>query len=88
MAEPKGERADVENAAGEENVAGYFRKIFKEDPSLLKQRSNAALFQRWLDDHPGTTVVPDKVKVGLQNIKNVLRKKRKKGGRPRKRLNA
>src|SRR4051794_29512653 len=65
------------NAAGDgqgESVAGYFRKIFAQNPRLLKERSNEELFRRWLADHPDHTEVPEKVKTGLQNIKSVLRK--------------
>ena len=66
----------------EENVAGYFRKVFDEHPRLLKKRSNAELFRFWLADHPGYQEVPHWVKVRLQNIKSQLRKaKGKKGGR-------
>ena len=60
-------------AAEGETVAGYFRKVFREKPGLLKERSNEELFRRWLEDHPGHTEVPPKVKTGLQNIKAVLR---------------
>jgi hypothetical protein len=67
---------------GQENVAGYFRKVFTQHPRLLNRRSNDELFKIWLQDHPGHETVPDKVKVGLQNIKSVLRlEKKKKGGR-------
>jgi len=59
-----------------ESVAGYFRKVFRENPKLLKQRSNDELYRRWLADHPEHKEVPDKVKTGLQNIKSVLRAKR------------
>jgi hypothetical protein len=65
-----------------ESIAGYFRRIFKENPKLLKQRSNDELLQRWQDDHPGHATIPDSVKMGLANIKSVLRKKRKRRGRP------
>src|SRR4051794_27684702 len=65
-----------------ESVAGYFRKVFKEHPKLLKERSNEELYRRWLRDHPGHTEVPQSVKTGLQNIKSVLRNK-KNGGRPK-----
>ena len=61
-----------------ESVAGYFRKVFRENPKLLKQRSNDELYRRWLQDHPGHKDVPAKVKTGLQNIKAVLRAKRAK----------
>jgi hypothetical protein len=63
---------------GTESVAGYFRKVFQENPKLLKERSNEELFRRWLADHPGHDEVPQNVKTGLQNIKSVLRAKRSK----------
>lgn len=69
---------------GDETVAGYFRKIFEEEPKLLKGRSNDELLQRWLTDHPGEKEVPKSVKTGLANIKSVLRKKGRKGrGKPK-----
>jgi hypothetical protein len=69
---------------GDENVSGYFRKIFDENPKLLKGRSNEELLKRWLADHPGQTEVPQKVKNNLANVKSILRKKmRKRGGRPK-----
>ena len=61
-----------------ESVQGYFRKIFQENPKWLKGRSNAAVMQRWLEDHPGYTEVPLPVKVGLQNTKSTMRSKRRK----------
>jgi hypothetical protein len=64
------------NGSGE-SVAGYFRQVFQENPKLLKGRSNAALLQRWLDDHPGHREVPPKVKASLSNIKSILRSKRR-----------
>jgi hypothetical protein len=66
-----------------ESVAGYFRQVFKENPNLLTERSNEALYQRWLADHPGESEVPARVKVGLQNLKSVLRRQRGKRGRSR-----
>jgi hypothetical protein len=66
-------------AAGDgetESVAGYFRKVFRENPRLLKERSNEELYRRWLADHPGHDEVPEKVKANLQNIKSVLRARR------------
>ena len=59
-----------------ESVAGYFRKVFRENPKLLRQRSNDEVYRRWLADHPGHEEVPAKVKANLQNIKSVLRAKR------------
>jgi hypothetical protein len=71
------------NGAEGENIAGYFRKIFAEKPRLLKERSNDELYRRWLEDHPGHSEVPQRVRTGLQNVKSVLRSKmKKKGGKP------
>jgi hypothetical protein len=63
-----------------ESVSAYFRKIFEENPKLLKGRSNEELLKRWLADHPGHKEVPQKIKNNLANIKSVLRKQRRKGG--------
>jgi hypothetical protein len=66
----------------EESVSGYFRQIFKERPDLLNSGSNTALFDRWLQDHPGEKNVPNRVKYILSNVKSLVRKKgRKKAGR-------
>jgi hypothetical protein len=62
----------------QESVAGYFRKVFKENPKLLWGQSNQELLRRWLADHPGEKEVPDRVKWSLSNIKSVLRKKGRK----------
>jgi hypothetical protein len=35
-------------AQGEESIAGYFRKVFRENPKLLRSRSNEELLRRWL----------------------------------------
>ena len=68
------------------SVAGYFRKVFAENPGLLHGRSNQELLDRWLSDHPGAKEVPRNVKANLQNVKSVLRQqaRKRKGGRPRK----
>jgi hypothetical protein len=78
MARPA--RKPHNRAAGDdqgESVAGYFRKVFKENPGLLKSKSNDELFRRWLQDHPGHSEVPKQVKNSLFNIKSVLRKQRR-----------
>jgi hypothetical protein len=59
-----------------ESVMGYFRPILMENQELLKQRSNAELFQRWLDDHPGESIT-SRVRNGLTNLKSTLRKELK-----------
>lgn len=69
------------SANGTETVAGYFRRVFAENPRLLEERSNDALYQQWLRDHPGHTEVPQSVKNSLQNIKSVLRHQKPKKGR-------
>jgi hypothetical protein len=60
-----------------ESIAGYFRRLFKENPRLLKERSNEELLRRWLADHPGHSEVPESVKQGQANIKSILRRKLK-----------
>src|SRR5690242_7321089 len=61
-----------------ETVSSYFRKVFAESPKLLKSRSNDALLQRWLDDHPGETEVPKRVRQSMANIKSLLRRRGRK----------
>ena len=63
---------------GGETVSGYFRKVFAEQPGFLGSRSNDEILKRWLADHPGHADVPNNVKVGLQNVKSILRSKRRK----------
>jgi hypothetical protein len=86
--ETQSKAADQNNgqteAAGE-TVAGYFRKLFEENPQWLRERSNQALLDRWLQDHPQEKKVSERVRQNLSNIKSVLRKKlRKKPGKPKK----
>src|SRR4249920_3039291 len=57
-----------------ETVAGYFRRVFAENPMWIDSRSNDQLFVRWLKDHPGQTEVPEKVRQNLSNIKSTQRK--------------
>src|SRR5258707_504476 len=80
-AEPEQPPPETTPSSNGENISGYFRKVFKENPKLLKERSNDALSQRWLADHPGESTVPENVKSGLANIKSILRKKAGKRGR-------
>jgi len=63
--------------AGGETTAGYFRKVFHENPHLLTERSNKKLLLRWLADHPGETVVPKKVKANLATLNSVRRSKKR-----------
>jgi len=62
---------------GKETTAGYFRKIFQEQPQLLNERSNKKLLKRWLADHPGQDEVPKSVKANLANLKSGLRSKQR-----------
>src|SRR5437868_3087363 len=66
------------NAYGDDSIAGYFRKVFQENPKLLKGRSNDKLLERWLEDHQAYKEVPSDVKSSLANIKSVLRHKKRK----------
>jgi len=72
---PRKPKAAGQAKGNGETVSGYFRKVFAENPGLLDSRSNDELLRRWLKDHPGETDVPRNVKVGLQNVKSVLRSK-------------
>jgi hypothetical protein len=56
-----------------ENISGYIRRLFKENPKWLAARSNDEILARWLKDHPGETVVPERVKKNLSNVKSLLR---------------
>lgn len=62
---------------GKENTSAFFREIFKQQPVLLRGRSNKAILKKWLKDHPGQTEVPKQVKQNLANIKSVLRSKKR-----------
>ncbi len=83
MAKKRGDGDRPINGAGDnlnrgETTAGYFRKIFKENPKYLGERSNRPLLDRWLKDHPGHTEVPKTVKANLANVKSVLRSTKRK----------
>ena len=58
------------------SVAGYFRKLFKENPKLLKETSNQKLLDRWQADHPGQEVTKS-IRNNLANLKSVLRSKKR-----------
>jgi hypothetical protein len=79
MAKKKNQVNRAGNGAPEgETTAGYFRRIFKENPKLLKERSNEVLLTRWLTDHPGQNEVPQTIKNNLSNLKSILRSKKRK----------
>ena len=78
---PKGNGAKAKGGVGE-STSGYFRRVFKENPKLLRSRSNEELLERWLKDHPGEKEVPQRVKTNLANVKSLLRRRgRKKRGK-------
>src|SRR3954465_15578617 len=79
VTKPKGGKQGEGN--GEENVSGYFRRVFGEDPKLLDSRSNDELLKRWLPDHPGEKEVPERVRQNLSNVKSVLRQSARKTGK-------
>ncbi|MBI3408356.1 MAG: hypothetical protein HY040_08365 [Planctomycetes bacterium] len=60
-----------------ESVMGYFRGVFKSNPKWLRMRSNDAVLQCWLRDHPNFSEVPKQIKNTLANVKSVLRHKRR-----------
>jgi hypothetical protein len=66
------------------STAGYFRKLFEDNPDWLKEGTNAEVIDRWKKDHPGQEVT-DSVRNGLANTKSLMRKKMGIGKRRRKR---
>src|SRR5262249_4684434 len=67
-----------------ESVASYFRRIYQEHPSLLQATTYDQVLQRWLEDHPSRTAVPQRIKDILYNVKGtMLRKGGRKPGRSR-----
>jgi hypothetical protein len=75
---PTPAQAQKPAAASEgETISGYFRKVFKAKPKLLRTRSNQEVLDQWLKDHPDHTEVPENVKQALANVKSVLRHKKR-----------
>jgi hypothetical protein len=60
-----------------ETPSAYFRRIFREDRSLLKSDTNQPILDRWLKDHPEHKEVPNNIKGILHTIKSRLRQKRR-----------
>jgi hypothetical protein len=75
---PRKAKPDQGNDNQGETTQGYFRRIFHENPKLLKTRSNDEVLKRWLQDHPGEREVSPSVKNGLQNVKSILRSRSRK----------
>jgi hypothetical protein len=70
--------ASAKRAGEGESIQGYFKRILRENPRLLKGRSNAELLQRWQEDHGSPDEIPHSVKAGLQNAKSALRSRGRK----------
>lgn len=80
MAKRRKQREDAApDTSGErpESVMGYFRRLFQENPSWLRDRSNDKVIERWLADHPGETEMPRNVRNTMANLKSSLRKKQR-----------
>ena len=75
--------SDGSAASGGETMQGYFRRVFGEHPEWVKPRSNARVYQRWHDDHPGHTDVPASWRNALTNVKSDLRSRAKGKGKGR-----
>jgi hypothetical protein len=77
MPRPKGSSnsSTPKTGSSAEGIAPYFRKIFTTHKRYLNRRSNEAVLQMWLDDHPGHAEVPENVKTGLANVKSNMRSK-------------
>jgi hypothetical protein len=71
MARPKNNTADPETPSA------YFRRVFREDRSLLKSDTNQPILDRWLKDHPDHKEVPNNIKGILHTLKSRLRQKRR-----------
>ncbi len=76
----------AQRSGDDESIMGYFRPILEQYQELLRNRSNAELYERWLKDHPGHKTIPENVRNGLSNLKSTLRTKLgiRKGRRRRK----
>src|SRR5205807_972834 len=73
---PRTRSAGSGSAPETESVGGYFRALFEANPALREPANNAELLQRWLADHPESSVI-EAVKKSLANVKRILRESRK-----------
>lgn len=67
-----------------ESKSGYWRKLFTETPSLLRDSNNQGLIERWEKDHPGQKFT-ERDRGTLANTKSLMRKKLGIGRRRRRR---
>jgi hypothetical protein len=75
--EPEPTPAPAPPVAGREpeSVQGYFRRIFRDNPDWLRERSNTKAHDRWREDHPEHSGdLPDNIKEGCQNAKTTVRR--------------
>jgi hypothetical protein len=63
-----------------ESLGGYFRQVFTEHPDWLKIKSNDLIKAKFEEDHPSQVWTP-KIRGNMANIKSVMRKKQRRGGR-------
>jgi hypothetical protein len=74
--------AKTRRRRGGENLMGYFRQIYQENPKLLKGKSNDEIMSRWEDDHPKHTPLEKKrARQSVANLKSTLRRKRRRRGK-------
>src|SRR5262245_23937004 len=65
------------------SMSGYWRKLFRAEPLLLRLKDNSELRKRWESDHPGEEF-DKRQNQALANVKSLMRKgkgKGRKGGR-------
>lgn len=65
------------------SISGYFRQLFTDHPGLLSETTNVAILARYRADHglAEDAELPDSIKNNLANMKSVMRKKLRKGGK-------
>jgi hypothetical protein len=63
------------------SIRSYFKRVYEENPSLLKHKTNEEVYALWRADHPDRELTAS-VQSGVSNIKSELRKSRRRGRRP------
>ncbi len=58
--------------------SAYFRKLFKERPGLLDDRTSDQAVNLWMQDHPESEETLKVVRAVLLNVKVAMRKERTK----------
>jgi hypothetical protein len=62
----------------EPSISSDFRRYFKDHPSWLKAGSNKAVFQLWMDEHPGQEITKS-VRQAMANVKSSMKQKKRRG---------